>query len=58
MFSFLQFISSAFMGAASDIYGRKTILLLSLVTGTYFCWTLTYCLIMTGTYTLTKRLEL
>ncbi len=31
LFSFLQFISSAIIGAASDIYGRKSVLLLVLV---------------------------
>lgn len=31
LFSFLQFISSAFTGALSDIYGRKPILLLTMI---------------------------
>ena len=35
MFSLLQFISSPLIGAASDVYGRRPLLLLCLVTN-YF----------------------
>lgn len=31
LFSFLQFLSSPLMGAASDVYGRKPMLLVSMV---------------------------
>ena len=31
LFSFLQFVSSSFMGALSDYYGRKPILIISMV---------------------------
>ena len=31
LFSFLQFFSSSFMGAMSDYYGRKPILIINLV---------------------------
>lgn len=37
LFSFLQFVSSTLIGAASDIYGRKPILLLVLI-GTLFSY--------------------
>jgi MFS family permease len=36
LFAFLQFVSSTIIGAASDIYGRKPVLLFVLVFSTLF----------------------
>jgi MFS family permease len=37
LFSFLQFLSSSFTGAVSDVYGRKNILLITLVNWSLVC---------------------
>jgi MFS family permease len=35
LFSFLQFVSSSFMGALSDYYGRKPILIITMVSDSF-----------------------
>ncbi|XP_071168317.1 major facilitator superfamily domain-containing protein 10-like [Mytilus edulis] len=44
LFSFLQFLASPIVGATSDVYGRKPVLLLSLagVAGSYALWAVSH----------------
>ena len=37
MFSFLQFLAAPLMGAASDVYGRKPLMILSAVSTCLLC---------------------
>ena len=36
LFSFLQFVASPVIGAASDVYGRRPLMILTMVSLTYY----------------------
>uniref|UniRef100_A0A8D8R2W4 Major facilitator superfamily domain-containing protein 10 n=1 Tax=Cacopsylla melanoneura TaxID=428564 RepID=A0A8D8R2W4_9HEMI len=48
MFSFLQFLTSPIVGAMSDVFGRKPVMLLCLfgITSSYILWTLSHSFAM------------